>query len=316
MQRQLDRARDDYCRKVGEAFYPLQIDRLGDERPVVTRFASHRQGWLRVTRGSVDTNMPIFGRRDWRNIETSTPDEFVLMAAGTSSLAYRQFGRRSELAPGSMVLIDARTPYEFERRTAGSVVCHHVPGTILREAVPHPEDLCSVTIEGRRGVGATLKALVNAVWQQMEELSEPERYMLLGNIATLLPLACGQAEREIRLGKPANDPPFRRALRFIEENIDDPGLGPRAISDAAGVSLSHLHALAARNGTTIGTLVQDMRLDLCARALSRADHADSRITDIAFSHGFNDAAHFSRAFKRKFSMTAREYRLSRQVKPS
>jgi AraC-like DNA-binding protein len=47
----------------------------------------------------------------------------------------------------------------------------------------------------------------------------------------------------------------------------------------------------------------DLRADLCDPALR-----NRTISDIAFSWGFVDASHFSRAFKARFGCTARDVR--------
>lgn len=305
MQRQIEASFDDYCRKVSEAFYPMEVRSPRGEGPLVTRFSSQRRGLFRLTRGSVRHGQPIFGARAWRNIDAGTPDEFILVTPVSTSLVYRQFGRQAEVVQGGNVLLDARSPYEFERRATGSILCHHIPGFLLRAVTAHPEDLCAVAI-APEGLGAVIQNLVGSIWRHIDEIDDTARNLLMSNVAALLPAAC--RARPARRPSPAREPHLLRATRYVEARLDDPALSVAAVADGIGLSPSHLHALARRNGITIGQMIQTMRLERCAREFREARPAEPRITDVAYRWGFADSAHFSRAFRRHFGMSPSAYR--------
>ena len=296
---------EDYRRKVSEAFYPMEVSSTKGEGPLLTRFSSKRRGLYRLTRGSVQNVAPICGARGWRNIDAATPDEFIFVTPVSTSLCYKQFGRTAEVPQGGNVLLDARSPYEFERRAAGSIVCHHLPGFLLRAVTPHPEDLCALPI-APTGLGAVLQQLITSIWRQIDEIGDTERNLLMSNVAALLPAAC-RKDGPARV-TPAREPHLIRATRHIEEHLQDTELSTHSVAAAIGISPSHLYATARANGVTIGGLIQSMRLERCARDLRIARTADPRITEVAFRWGFSDAAHFSRAFRRHFGMSPSEYR--------
>lgn len=302
---------EDYRRKVSAAFYPMEVSSAKGEGPVQTRFSSKRRGLFRLTRGSVQIAAPIFGTRAWRNIEASTPDEFILVTPVSTSLVYKQFGRVAEVPQGGNVLLDARSPYEFQRRAAGAIVCHHLPGFLLRAVTPHPEDLCARPIMPS-GLGAVLQQLVTSIWRQIDEIDDSERNLLMSNVAALLPAACHK--ESIRRPPPGREPHLMRVTRHIEDHLQDPDLSARSVASAIGISPSHLYATARSNGVTIGGMIQAMRLERCARDFRTTKSAAPRITEVAFRWGFSDAAHFSRAFRRHFGMSPSEYRdLHRRV---
>ena len=61
--------------------------------------------------------------------------------------------------------------------------------------------------------------------------------------------------------------------------------------------------LFASTGTTVSRYILGQRLALCREALENTSLRDYSITQIAFSYGFNDAAHFSRKFKEYYGIS-------------
>ncbi|MFA5580416.1 MAG: helix-turn-helix domain-containing protein [Paracoccaceae bacterium] len=299
-----------YRRRVSEAFYPVEVLKAGDSPITVHHFSSAQRGMLRVTRGHVAVGTALVGRSNPATTSRgSAPDEFVLMRAETARLVYSQFGRRVELAPGGMALIDARSSFEFERHSTGANRCFHLSGAILRDVIAEPEALCALEIDGRGGIGATIAALLDSIWQQSTVLSTSEQTLLLESLAAAIALAGGQGQRHTqRWVRPAPDAPLQRARDHISRHVGDPKLTPPNVARAAGVSLSYLQFLAQSEGTTIGKMILQTRLDACAAILANPDYAARRITDLAYDYGFSDSAHFCRSFKARFKVTATRYR--------
>lgn len=292
----------DYTRKVSQAFYPMEVRRPKGEGPLDTHFTSETRGMFRLTRGHVQNLAPISGARAWRNIDPETPDEFILITSISTAVVYKQFGRVAEVPRGGMVLLDARSPYEFERRVAGAISCHHFPGFLLRATSAHPEDLCARPI-APQGLGKVIRSQIGTIWRHIEDLDDSLRNRLMGDVAALVPLAC----REISSPAPLRTPHMLRAIDMIERHLEDPLLDVAMVAAGIGLSVSHLHALARRHGKGIGAMIQIMRLERAARIL-RDKRQDMKITSLAYHLGFADAAHFSRSFTRHFGLSPRQYR--------
>jgi AraC family transcriptional regulator len=100
-----------------------------------------------------------------------------------------------------------------------------------------------------------------------------------------------------------------RWLRSVREWIEDEYAAPpslSAISRVVNRDGGYVSAAFRRHfGTTIGQYVRDVRL-WHARTLV----ADPGIplVEVAQIHGFSDQSHFSRLFRRRFSLTPGEYR--------
>jgi AraC-like DNA-binding protein len=99
-----------------------------------------------------------------------------------------------------------------------------------------------------------------------------------------------------------------RVHRYILANLDGVDLSPRAIAAANGVSVRQLHRVFSATGTTVSQWVRKLRLARCAADLRGETGVAEGITNIAFRWGFNDSAHFSKAFRAEFGQSPRAYR--------
>lgn len=107
-----------------------------------------------------------------------------------------------------------------------------------------------------------------------------------------------------------------RIQRYILENLDGVDLSPRAIAAANGVSVRQLHRVFSATGSTVSQCVRKLRLARCAEALRAEQSASAGITEIAFRWGFNDSAHFSKAFRAEFGQSPRAYRAQHRGTPA
>jgi AraC-like DNA-binding protein len=82
------------------------------------------------------------------------------------------------------------------------------------------------------------------------------------------------------------------AMRLIERHCDIDG-----VAQLAGLSRRSLQRLIRDEGTSYRKLLNRIRM---ARAKSFIRETDAPLSDIAFWAGYNDPAHFTRAFRRCF----------------
>jgi AraC family transcriptional regulator, positive regulator of tynA and feaB len=101
--------------------------------------------------------------------------------------------------------------------------------------------------------------------------------------------------------------PLRHAvLRHLELNFADPNITPAKVAAHFGISPRYLHKLLQERGETFGQIILNRRLERCALELGKGTCLT--ISEVAFRYGFNDMSHFSRAFRRRFGVTPRDYR--------
>ncbi len=110
----------------------------------------------------------------------------------------------------------------------------------------------------------------------------------------------GDQRQSIAARYRVSHPGLVAALSAMQANLAEP-LPRTALAAAAGVSLRQLERLFARHvGRTVGQEYLRLRLDAAMRLLRET--ALPRV-EVAVACGFEDASHFSRAFRTRFGMT-------------
>ena len=101
---------------------------------------------------------------------------------------------------------------------------------------------------------------------------------------------------------------YDEALVFIRQNLADPALNPAAVAAHLGLSARSLSRLFAMNGQTVERSIWSNRLVAARHDLADPHLRHRSIIDVAFSHGFSDAAHFSRSFSNAYGITPKQFR--------
>jgi AraC family transcriptional regulator of arabinose operon len=100
---------------------------------------------------------------------------------------------------------------------------------------------------------------------------------------------------------------IKRVTTVLDELYRDPP-SIEQLADEVGLSVSRLaHLFREEVGKSIQAYILDRRLQMAAMLLMQTHE---RISQIAYSVGFGDVSNFNHAFKRRFSMSPRQYRVS------
>lgn len=166
-----------------------------------------------------------------------------------------------------------------------------------------------VIVAPRRGLGAVLADTVSSLARSRREITQPEWNTALGAVFELAAGVFGRPDPE-RLIASARDAQRERAMRYLEANLADPELSPVRIAAALGISPRYLHLLF-ETGTSVSATILGRRLERCRTAISDPAQRHRAVSEIAFSWGFNDAAHFSRTFRARFGVSPSELRGAR-----
>ncbi len=102
-------------------------------------------------------------------------------------------------------------------------------------------------------------------------------------------------------------------LLYIDANLNNPSLSPATIARANAISLRTLYRLFESTDDSVGAVIRERRLSRCRADLLRG--TDESVTAIAFHWGFRNMSYFSRSFRERYGVSARELQMAARAKP-
>jgi AraC family transcriptional activator of tynA and feaB len=205
------------------------------------------------------------------------------------------------LTAGDFVMWDSEREMEFRVLEPLHKLTLLVPKPRLKMFLGDAEKYAGKVVSGSDKAEGIAAEALRRVARDFATVSESSANVVLDPILSLLSATLEARNPPSKASLGHNDS-FRTFCRHVEMNLGDSALTPAAVASAHGVSVRYLHLVFAEQGTSFGRLLRQKRLAHCCRELSIARRADT-ITEIAFRWGFNDMAHFSRAFRAEFGMS-------------
>jgi AraC-like DNA-binding protein len=220
----------------------------------------------------------------------------------------RQNGRDAILKPGDFAIYSSTRPYElaFERDFEQTVLIF--PAQALPQLSDDIDRLSALTISGGREASRLLLRLADALYENAHGVPAETHPLLTQTILqTLLAATAGQSKTD---KQPLSLTRYHlaRVKAFVSSHLHDPDLSAGKIAAGAGISVSHLHRIFMTEQKGIMEWVWDQRISACKYDLADAGKSHLSINEIAFRWGYNNASHFSRAFRAQCGMTPREWR--------
>lgn len=252
-------------------------------------------------------SLPLTGNRDNRVIGQEDDDliSIVLVEAGVQRL--QQGAREVLLKPGVLTIWGSSRPAIYETRDQVQLISLVIPAQRLRTILPWIDDCCAHPIDSMTGSGFLLASHLKSLTSCQASVNRDNDVLLADATLQLAAYAlCGI--------KPENRPLLRRhqlrteVLAHIRRNISDADLSPASIASTFNVSASYLHRVFQGDAFSISDHIRSCRLEACRQKLEASTFSHLTITEICFSCGFNDSAHFSRSFRKQFGMSPSQCR--------
>ncbi|HXY04030.1 MAG TPA: helix-turn-helix domain-containing protein [Terriglobales bacterium] len=220
---------------------------------------------------------------------------------------YSQNGHAITLNRGDSTVIDSAFPWSSECQGNCVRLYLKTPRWLMENRLQTKVVPNARGISGSSTLGGALCHLANSLYREANSLTSEEAIALIEAYFDVLG-GCLRNPHD-NFGRPWNEPDLCvRMAKFIEKHLADPTLGPASIAAALGISTRHLHRLFAKHGRTAGEWIRECRLERCRSDLSDLRLRQRSVTEIAFSWGFCDSAHFSHAFKKRFGVSPRAFR--------
>ncbi|MEU6947866.1 helix-turn-helix domain-containing protein [Streptomyces sp. NPDC046316] len=297
---------DWFCETVSTEVMPVMLStrHAADFRAGITDLD------LGVVRLSVVACSPVLSRRTSAHVRRGDPEHLQLALITQGALRISQ--RRNEsVVAGGLVLTDTSRPSEGEC-TGGQIesVVLQIPRQALALRPDRLDRILAQSLAADVGSGAILAEFLKTLLSYGPGCRSEE---LRGIGSVALDLATAFLAQQ--LGNPAEAPAEARAqetlqriLRFIENNLGDPGLTPQMIADRHNMSLRRLYNLFGDQSLSIAARIRQSRLERAHADLACGELSGRPVQAIAARWGFSSPTAFSRAFREAYGITPTEHR--------
>ena len=292
-------------------------------REVICREYTHVE-IISPTRGDLSQELVIY---PWGNLQLSTvqstaislersprephlnsQDAYFAVMLLSGDYLLEQNGREVFLQPGDMAIYDATRPHRVHCPGEFTKLILSIPRTVLRDRVAGIDRCTALRIPGTQGIGFVAANFLRSSATHADQLQAHEFATLSDHALDLLALAVTSVRPvDFNLSR-SRSFSLNSIKTFIEQNLRDTDLDTCMITRYSGLSARYINGLFEDEGTSLMRYVWKRRMENCRKDILNPVYADHRLSDIAFRWGFNDAAHFSRAFKQQFGCSPREFR--------
>lgn len=247
--------------------------------------------------------------RTRRQISRSTDDYFLVSIQTRGHGRVCQDGRVAPLAAGDFALYDSTREYELHFDGDFEQIVLKLPGERLRSVVRDTDKLTATAVSGRAGAGHLMINMIQTLWQDVGTLQPASAAAVADGVLNILVAGLQTLPASNRPGLTSLAAyHLGRIRQLIDARLADPTLSISDVAGELGLSVAHIHRLFQHEATTPAQYIWAKRLEACARDLRDPRQAHRSISEVAYGWGFNDAAHFSRAFKERFGCAPREWR--------
>ncbi|MER7718568.1 AraC family transcriptional regulator [Streptomyces flaveolus] len=264
---------------------------------------THALGPLRVLTEERGTRDPL------RQAGTDSP--FIAtgtLGAGDAVLSYG--GRAFDTAPGDLFVVDPVEPWQLSCSDGFRLYLFLVPRVLFGLSEQELGRLRGVHAAATDGVLDLLVPLLVTAAESAGTYPPHVGRGIAGSIVDLLEiLAVGTGTKRGGPGGAQGDERGNMVCRigqFVNENLQNPGLGPEVIADRLRVSIRYVHKVFEAEGTTLGRWIRERRLQECRRELGRTGPSVP-VSAVARRWGFTNASHFSRAFRALYGLSPSEW---------
>jgi AraC-like DNA-binding protein len=245
--------------------------------------------------------------RPGRHTAQRTTGAYKLVFQLRGTVHLEQGARRTMLRAGQWSIYDVSRPYTMRNVEETDQLAMLLP---KRKEFDFAEQLLRAAIDESfvtSGMGTVLLNTARSALDQaalIGHASNAELGEMLSELAKLTVNGHSRARTRITTQETARD----RIKVYILRNLSDEDLNLDRIAAALSCSKRYLHKVFSDGGDTLTHFIWDMRLERCREDLLDPRLSRHSITQIAFSWGFTNSAHFSRAFRNRFGCSARDYR--------
>ena len=276
---------------------------------VSTEFSSEKPFRANIVGRSYDSiRVALFNSNRHRVLRTSkhirneASHSFLVsfQLSGQSDIV--QGGSRFALAAGEIALMDGQVPFEITFTEGVERIVAVLPRQLLHSKIPFLNRMnSSIMISAGSPYAALLKQHL-LLFTDKASVGNAQASFLTDNICNLLAMATQNDAQDTSARQ------TQAMFAYCSANLASQNLTPASVATHFRVSLRTVHFRFAGAGVTFGNWILERRLERCGEVLRNRSSSDRTIAELAYTCGFSDLSHFCKMFKRRFGVTAREWR--------
>lgn len=249
-------------------------------------------------------------RRTPSLIARSAEDYFLVSIQTRGVGTVSQDGRQAVLHPGDFALYDSTRPYELGFADDFQQFVLMLPGPTLRSRLRGPDELTARGVPGARGAGHLMIEMITTLADTVGELEPASAAAVAQSVEHIVVAGLSALDGTAHPPEPELAARREQVKACARRRLRDPGLTVAALAAELHTSVSTLHRAFAGQPQTIAEWIWAHRLDGVRDEMCDPALRTRTITELAFSWGFVDASHFSRAFRSRFGCRPRDFRAS------
>lgn len=269
----------------------LRVERRGDIRFIELGYSGH-----------------VFNRSPG-DVSRLNEGYFSLLSPLAGRLRLLQSGVEHLLEPGRFYVINHSIPYETQPEFGYRTAALAFPPSALVSRLARLQPFYALPDAAESPRVALLEAFLRQYSAGRHGWTDTEFPLLTNQLLDLIAVAVGEPRQGASMAESSARAARRaEALGYIRDHLANRDLTPRKVAAACGISLTYLHEIFRAAPLGVEETIVAERLELARGMLRAPEHAGDQIATIAYRAGFADPAHFTRAFRRRFVASPREWR--------
>jgi AraC family transcriptional regulator, positive regulator of tynA and feaB len=250
--------------------------------------------------------------RDPEAITNNDQAVYFLNFQRRGNAVIEQTGNTAALNPGSFALIDAMQPFRMQVSDNFDQLSIKIPHALLKQHIAQPSLALALALGSENIRGRLAMKALNALADEGDLPTDRFSSVAVDHALQLIALALGHREGTVTQRRKTHKTLHAlrtKAIELMQLELDNVDFSPINVALQLGVSVRYLQAAFTESNTSIRDWVLEQRLNRCRADLISPTRAFTTISNIAYSHGFNDLSYFNRAFKIRYGCTPGKYNL-------
>lgn len=256
--------------------------------------------------------------RNRSHLDSQESDSVLLYLPITARFTIYQGNVTTHVDPGSLALIPLSKPlvgiFNSSINEIQTAVQIRLPSAPLRELQPHLSHLFNRRLSLNTGSGRVFQSLITSLIDEAAYIEDSSRssmgQLITDSLSALCNAEMGRRQACSQLSERQQED-RAKVIEFIKAHLGNPDLSIEMVADHFSSSLRSIHRIFKNAGITVWGYIREQRLLNCQNELRNRELDHLSISQICFSWGFKDVAHFSRSYKSRFGYAPTQERVLR-----